>query len=88
MITDLLGTIQPEPDDFKIAAISLSIYSKIIGKAFESIIDLNIRCWSDLKANFIKNFADKSNSITILNNILSVQGIKNPQIFLYYKRKF
>ena len=43
MVIDLLGTIQPELDVFEGSTVFLSIRSKIVGKALESIKDSNIR---------------------------------------------
>lgn len=42
-----------------------------------------------MKASLISNFADKLTSPTILNNILTIQNIKNPQQFFdIIKNKF
>ena len=77
----LLGMIQPELDAFEIATIFLAIRSKITGKALESIKDLSIRSWDELKECLLRNFADKSSSVTILNEILNITNIKNPTLF-------
>ena len=84
LVLDLLGTIQPALDVFEGSTVFLSIRSKITGKALESIKDSNIRGWDEMR-----NFADKSNSVTILNEILNVTTIKNPTIlFDIIKGKF
>ena len=77
----LLGMIQPELDAFDIATIFLAIRSKITGKALESIKDLKIRSWDELKECLLRNFADKSSSVTILNEILIITNIKNSTLF-------
>ena len=67
----LLGMIQSELDAFEIAAFFLAIRSKITGK----VKDLNIRGWDELKECLLRNFADKSSSVTILNEILNITNI-------------
>jgi len=80
-VLTLLGMIQPELDPFEMATTFLAVRSKITGKALESIKDLSISSWEELKECLLRNFADKSNSVTILNEILNVTNIKNPTLF-------
>ena len=55
----------------------------------QSIKELDIRSWAVLKESLINNFADKFNSVTVLNSILNVKNIKNPSTFLeIVKNKF
>ena len=79
-VLELVGMIQPELDVFEILTIFFSIRGKITGKALESIKDANVRGWDELKESLLRNFADKSNSVTILNEILNVMNIKNPTV--------
>ena len=89
LVLDLLGTIQPELDVFEGSTVFLSIRSKITGKVLESIKDSKIRGWDELKESLLGNFADKSNSVTILNQILNITTIKNHTIlFDIIKGKF
>ena len=88
-VLELLGMIQPQLDLFEISTIFLATRSKITGKALESIKNLSIRSWDELKESLLKNFADKSNSVTIFNGILNVTNIKNPTLFFdIFKGKF
>jgi len=42
LVLNLLRSLQPEPDDFERLAIFLSVRSKIVGKALDSIKDIEI----------------------------------------------
>jgi len=68
-VLNLLRTLQPELDDFDRLAIFLSVRSTIVGKALDSIKDIEIMGWDHLKENLLGSFVDKSTSVTILNEI-------------------
>lgn len=77
IVNDLLGSIQlPQMNLNQIHIIFVTTRDKVVGKALP-----NIRGYPDLKDSLIKNFSDKSNSVTILNNILNIQNIKNRQLY-------
>ena len=89
LVHDILLTLNPELDAFENSTVFLYLRSKIIGRALESIKDLEPRSWSALREILIANFSNKSNSVTILNNILNIKGIKNPSYFFeIIKEKF
>ena len=89
LVHDILLTLNPELDAFENSTVFLYLRSKIIGRALESIKDLEPRSWSTLREILIANFSNKSNSITILNNILNIKSIKNPSYFFeVIKEKF
>ena len=81
LVHDVLNTINPALDAFESSTTFLSMRSKIVGKALDSIKDLEIRSWTTLREVLIGNFSDKSNSITILNSILNIENVKNPTLF-------
>ena len=80
--------LYPALDAFENSTVFLSTRSKITGRALESIKDLEHRSWSVLREKLINNFSDKSNSITILNSILNIKGIKMSLFFETTKGKF
>ena len=89
LVHDILGTLEPNLDAFELSTVFLSIRCKVVGKALQSIKDLDIRSWTDLKETLLNSFSDRSNSVTILNNILNVKSIKNPCMFIeVVKTKF
>jgi len=79
---DVLMTLNPPLDAFENSTMFLSLRSKIIGKALDSIKDLEIRSWTTLRTTLINNFSDRASSITILNGILNIKNVKNPSVFL------
>ena len=81
LVNELLEKFNPPLDDFEVATAFLAVRNKIIGKALESIKDLYLRNWDDLKVCLLRNFDDKSNSVTLLTEILNVTNIKNPSVF-------
>ena len=89
LVNELLQSINPPLDAFEISTAFLAIRSRITGKALESVKDLYIKNWDDLKICLLKNFDDKSSSVTILTEILNITTIKNPNIFFnIIKEKF
>lgn len=88
-IQNLFATLQPPLDNFDKSIAFLSIKSKIVGKALESIKDLEFNNWTDLSEYLINNFKDKSTTVTIINDILKLNNIKNPyKLFEIIKEKF
>lgn len=77
-VNNLLGTITPQLDDFEKSITFLSIKNKIVGKALDSIKDYELNNWLDLREHLKNSFKDKSNSVTILNELLKIQNVKNP----------
>src|SRR5436190_2558971 len=88
-IQNLLATIDPPLDDFDKCVAFLSIISKIVGKALESVKDLEFNTWNELRAHLVNTFKDKSTSVTITNDILKINNIRNPyKLFEVIKEKF
>lgn len=77
-IQTILGTLNPPLDDFDKEIAFLHIKSKITEKALDSIKDTDFSSWNNLRTHLINNFKDRTNSVTILNDILKIQHIKNP----------
>lgn len=77
-VHSLLSTMNPPLDEFEKTIVLLSIKTKIVGKALDSIKDYELKTWNELKTHLQNTFKDKSNSVTILNEILKIQNIKNP----------
>ena len=88
-IQNLLATIDSPLDDFDKCVAFLSIKSKIVGKALESVKDLEFNTWNELRAQLVDTFKDKSTSVTITNDILKINNIRNPyKLFEVIKEKF
>ena len=68
--------------------IFLSVRSKIVGKALDSIKDVEITGWDHLKENLLSSFAVKSTFVTILNEILNINNTKIQIYFDSIKSKF
>ena len=76
LVHDILGTLEPNSNAFEMSTVFLSIRCKVKGKALQSIKDLDVRSWTYLKETLLNSFSDRSNSVTILNNILNVKILK------------
>lgn len=88
-IQNLFGTLSPPLDAFDSAVIFLNIKSKITERALDSIKDLEFSNWDELRSHLVNTFKDKTNSVTIINEILKIQTIKNPYKLLEVtKEKF
>lgn len=88
-VYNLFATLNPPLDNFDKSITFLNIKSKVTDRALDSIKDLEIDNWNDLKTHLINTFKDKTNSVTIVNDILKIQHIKNPYKLLEItKEKF
>ena len=87
LVWNLLRTLQPELDVERLV-IFLSVRSKIVGKALDSIKDVEITGWDHLKENLLSSFAVKSTFVTILNEILNINNTKIQIYFDSIKSKF
>lgn len=88
-IYNLFSAFNPPLDDFDKAIVFLSIKAKITDKALDSIKDLEFNNWIELRQHLVNSFKDKTNSTTIMNDILKIQNIKNPYKLLeIIKEKF
>ena len=76
-VQTLFGTLDSPLDDFDKVVAFLHIRSKITHKALDSIKDIEFTSWNKLKEHLINNFKDKTNSTTIINELLKLQNIKN-----------
>lgn len=74
----MFGTFDPPLDEFDKTIIFQSIKNKIIERALDSIKYIIFGCWAELRVHLIETFKDKTNSVTIANEILKLQNIKSP----------
>lgn len=87
-VQNLFGTFNPPLDNFDTAISFLNIKSKITDKALDSIKDLEFQNWNELREHLIRNFKDRTNSTTIINELLKINN-KNPYKLLEItKEKF
>lgn len=88
-VQNLLNTLIPALDEFEKQLCFLTIKGKVTEKALDSIKDLEIQTWDVLRAHLTNNFKEQTNSVTILNELLKIQNIKNPYKLLELtKEKF
>ena len=89
LVSEILSALEPALDDFEQAMIFLSVRNKIVGKALDTIKDIEVRNWQSLKDSLLNNFADKATSVTILHETINIFNIKNPiSFFEIIKSKF
>lgn len=88
-IQDTFSEINPALNNFERNIIFLNIKNKIIGRALESLADLEFNNWNDLRSHLIATFKTKTKSVTILNDLLKIKNIRNPNELLELtKNKF
>lgn len=88
-IQNLLSTLNPPLDEFDKMITFLAIKNKITEKALDSIKDLEINNWNELREHLKNTFKDKTNAVTIIIELLKIQHIKNPYKLLEItKEKF